>query len=424
MVNQDYFKGRDVLVVGLGRSGYAAACLLSDLGAKVSVTDNNTNDSLLRYAAHLKSKNIKFQLGRHTKDFVKDKDLVVLSPGIDNKASPVIWANSLNIPIIGEIELAWVLCPATVIAVTGTNGKSTVTTLIGRVLQASGRKVYICGNIGNPFSGEVSAMGSQDYVSLEASSFQLERIQTFKPKISVILNFSPNHLDRYNNLQEYLKAKKRIFMNQDKNDYAVINYADSTLRGLAKKIKAKVVYFNTSGDINPNYSAVMTVAAILDIEKGIVNKVTSGFRGLEHRLEFVAEFEGVEFINDSKATTIDSTLWALRNINKPIILIAGGRNKGLKFDMVKDPLVAKAKSLILIGETKQKLKEIFKDVVDTQESDTLEDAVRIAYRNAKRGDCVLLSPMCASFDMFANFEERGDVFKRAVRNLIDKHAQN
>jgi UDP-N-acetylmuramoylalanine--D-glutamate ligase len=424
MKNKDYFKGKNVLVVGLGRSGYAASCLLSDLGAMVSVTDNSINNSLSEYAGHLKTRGIKVQLGGHTEDFVKGRDLVVLSPGVDNRAQPVIWADVLKIPIISEIELAWFLCPATVIAITGTNGKSTVTTLIGKVLQAGGKKVHICGNIGNPFSGELSKMNEQDYVSLEISSFQLERAQTFKPKISVLLNLSPNHLDRYNNLQEYLAAKKRIFMNQDKNDYAVINYADCALRDLAKEIKAKVMYFNTSLEMNPNFQAVMTVAGILGIDMDTVREVLNNFKGLEHRLEFVAEFRGIEFINDSKATTIDSTLWALNNINKPVILIAGGRNKGLKFDAIKDSIAAKTKRLILIGETKQILREIFKDVVDTQETFSLEEAVRLAYRNAEKGDCILLSPMCASFDMFANFQERGNTFKAAVNNIIKANAQS
>lgn len=424
MINQELFKGKNILVVGLGSSGYAASCLLSDLGAKVSVTDYRANDALSTSALELEARNVKVQLGKHSDDFVKGKDLVVLSPGVDNMAGPVLWAESQNIPIISEIELAWILCPATVIAVTGSNGKSTVTTLIGRVLEAAGKKTFILGNIGNPFSAEVARMEDQDFVSLEVSSFQLERIRDFKPKISLILNFNPNHLDRHRDLEEYLTAKKRIFMNQDKDDYAVINFLDPKLQALACEIKARVVYFNTSSDVNPNYSAVMAVAEILGIKPSVINNVIKNFKGLEHRLEFVAELQGVEFVNDSKATTIESTLWALKNINKPILLIAGGRNKGLKFEVIRDYVAAKAKSVILIGETRNELRKILKNVVDTRESDSLEEAVRTAFRIAKKGDCVLLSPMCASFDMFANFEERGRVFKETVTNLIKEHAQN
>jgi UDP-N-acetylmuramoylalanine--D-glutamate ligase len=278
--------------------------------------------------------------------------------------------------------------------------------------------VHICGNIGNPFSVEIEKMKAEDYVSLEVSSFQLERIATFKPKISVILNFTPDHLDRYNNIKEYLEAKKRIFMNQDEEDYLVLNYADYTLRDLAKEAKAKVIYFGTSEGLNPNYQAVMAVAVILGISQDTVNSVLNNFRGLEHRMEYVAELNGIEFINDSKATNIESTFWALKNINKPIILIAGGRDKGLKFETIRDIVRDKVKLLILIGEAKMKLRQALKDVVDIKESDFLEEAVRLAFHNTKKGDCVLLSPMCASFDMFANFEERGNIFKKAVRELI------
>lgn len=418
MKNQGYFKGKKVLVVGLARSGYAAATLLSNLGAEVSVTDMDTSEHIKANAKKLKSKNIAIELGRHSEGFIKDNDLIVLSPGVNNKSEAVILANSYDIPIISEIELAWLICPAKIIAVTGTNGKTTVTALIGRVLQANNIPVHICGNIGNPFSVEVEKMKAEDYVSLEVSSFQLERIATFKPKISVILNFTPDHLDRYNNIKEYLEAKKRIFMNQDEEDYLVLNYADYTLRDLAKEARAKVIYFGTSEGLNPNHQAVMAVAVILGISQDTVNSVLNNFRGLEHRMEYVAELNGIEFINDSKATNIESTFWALKNINKPIILIAGGRDKGLKFETIRDIVRDKVKLLILIGEAKTKLKQAFKDVVDIKESDFLEEAVRLAFHNAKEGDCVLLSPMCASFDMFANFEERGNIFKKTVRELI------
>ncbi len=422
MINQNYFKDKEISVIGLGHSGFACACLASDLGAKVSVTDKDTNEALQRYAQQLKGRNIKIELGGHSEEFVKDKDLVILSPGVDNDAPPVIWANSHKIPIISEIELAWLLCPACVIAVTGTNGKTTVTTLIARVLEACGRVVHICGNIGSPFSAGVRSMRASDYVCLEVSSFQLERIQTFKPKISVILNFSPDHLDRYSDMNEYLKAKKRIFMNQNEQDYVVLNYADTILRDLVKEIKAKTVYFNTASDSNPNFSAVEAVADILGINASISKEVFSNFKGLEHRLEYVAKFNEIEFVNDSKATNVNSTLWALSSINKPTLLIAGGRDKGLNFNEIKYSLRNKVKLLVLIGESKKKLKEALKDVIRIKECESLPEAVRITFSNAQPGDCILLSPMCSSFDMFSNFEERGNVFKKSVRDIIGEHA--
>ncbi|MFA5725731.1 MAG: UDP-N-acetylmuramoyl-L-alanine--D-glutamate ligase, partial [Candidatus Omnitrophota bacterium] len=238
MKNKDCFKGKQVLVAGLARSGVASANLLYDLGAQVFITDNQDNAHIRRALSQLKSKDIKVELGKHSRDFVRGKDSVVVSPGIPNNALPVIWAKDENIPVISEIELAWILCPAQVIAVTGTNGKTTVTTLIGKVLSAAGKRVFTCGNIGRPFCAEVGRMQEGDFAVLEISSFQLEYIDTFKPKICVFLNLSRNHLDRYKDMAEYLAAKKRIFQNQDAADYAVLNYDDPAIRSFAKELKS------------------------------------------------------------------------------------------------------------------------------------------------------------------------------------------
>ncbi len=221
MKNTDFFKDRKVTIAGFARSGLACANLLFDLGAKVRITDNKDSKSTRANLARLKSKEIKAELGKHTKEFVKDSDILIISPGVPNNALPVIWAQEFNMPIISEIEAAWILCPATVIAVTGSSGKTTVTTLIAKAIEAFGKKAFVCGNIGAPFSGEVSRMNAQDFVCLEVSSFQLERINTFRPKIAVMLNFSKNHLDRHKDMPEYLEAKKRIFMNQGPGDFLV-----------------------------------------------------------------------------------------------------------------------------------------------------------------------------------------------------------
>ena len=420
MLNKEYFKDKRVTVVGLARSGFASAELLCGLGAKVGVTDKGDGDSLRQYADKLKSRQIEIELGRHSRKFMENSDLLITSPGVDDNSLPLAWAKSLRIPVISEIELAWMLCPATVIAVTGTNGKTTVTTLIGKVIAAWGRKAYVCGNIGYPFSAEVSLMQPEDFVSLEVSSFQLERIVKFKPKISLILNFSRNHLDRHQDMQEYLEAKKRIFINQDQGDYTVLNYRDPLVRGLGSETRAQVAYFNQSGNLNPNHSAVMAVAGILGINKDICLGVLADFRGVEHRLEYVGESGGVRFINDSKATTVDSAIWALNNIDGGIILIAGGRDKGLDFTVLRDVAGRKVKKLILIGEAREKIKQALGDVLPIREAGNLKEALDIAWSQAKAGDSILLSPMCASFDMFANFEERGRVFKQAVRQLIGR----
>jgi UDP-N-acetylmuramoylalanine--D-glutamate ligase len=422
MVDKDYFKGKKILVVGLGRSGRASSSLLLNLGAKVFITEKDINEKLKEIALQFKSKGVEVELGRHTKDFLKGKDLVVLSPGVDDRNLIVEEAERMGIPIISEIELAFMVCPAKIIAVSGTNGKTTVTSLIGRCLEEANKTVYVCGNIGIPFSSLVLQMKKDDFVSLEVSSFQLERIVNFKPYISVLLNFSPDHLDRYRNLEEYLEAKKRLFLNQDSQDFAVLNYDDPYIREIAKIVKAKVVFFRNNDRINQNFSAVEKVAQILGIDKEKIDNVFSNFKGIEHRLEYIGEFKGRIFINDSKATNVESTIWALDNLNPPIILIAGGRNKGLNFEKIKGKILEKVKLMVLIGESKEILRKEFKDIVKIKEADSLKEAVEIAFNQSHPKDTILLSPMCASFDMFANYEERGNVFKQIVKDLTSQNA--
>jgi len=417
MRNTDYFRNKKIAVAGLARSGFACAKLLYDLGADISVTDNQDNDSTRSYALQLKSRNIKIELGRHTQDFIKGTELIVISPGIPDSALPVVLAKQFQIPIISEIEVASILCPATIIAVTGSNGKTTVATLIGKVLEAKGKKVFVCGNIGNPFCGEVERMEEGDFVSLEASSFQLEKIREFKPKISLILNFTSNHLDRHTDMQEYLDAKKRIFMNQDKSDYLVLNHDDPVVKELAKQAKANVAYFSRTADLNPNQAAVLTLASILGVSKELCFKVFREFKGIEHRLEYVTEINNITFINDSKSTTVESTIWAFENIPEPIVLIAGGRHKGIDYSIISDLIRKKAREVILIGEARNKIRSALTGIPSIDESTTLKEAVNLAFSKAKSGDCVLLSPMCSSYDMFHDYEERGRVFKEAVFDL-------
>ena len=403
--------------MGLARSGLACADLLYNLGAEVSITDNQDNEATRLNASRLKSKSINLELGKHTQEFIKNRDFMVVSPGVPNNALPIVWAEQFKIPIISEIELAWVLCAGTVIAITGTNGKTTVTTLIGKVLEAAGKNVFICGNISNPFSGEVNKIEADNFVALEVSSFQLERIQNFKPKIAVILNFSCNHLDRHKDIAEYLGIKKRIFMNQDSSDYLVLNYDDPVVRNFSKETKAQVVYFKEKENLNPNQSGVLAAASILGIDSELCFKVFREFKGIEHRLEFVTKINNVIFINDSKATTADSTIWALKNIPEPIILIAGGRHKGIDYKIIRDLAREKVKEAILIGEAAERIKDSLGGSLSIQRAITLKEAVQKAFSKASPGDCVLLSPMCSSFDMFQDFEERGKVFKEAVFNL-------
>lgn len=416
------FRNKKVTVLGLARSGFACAQLLKELGALVFVSEKEENQQKKELAIALKKLLIDCELGRHTRSIIENSDYIVLSPGIPLFAMPVVWATKKNIPIIGEIEVAYQVCHSTIIAITGTNGKSTVTTLVGEVIKEAGKKVFVGGNIGTPFCSFVAQTKLEDYISLEVSSFQLETIKEFRPKISVILNITPDHLDRYKSLEEYLQAKKRIFMNQEQNDFLILNKDDQLLVPLAKETRAKVLFFSAAdGDVNQklnlNQLAVLKVAKALGISEDICFKVFKNFRGIEHRLEFVREIDGVEFINDSKATNVDSVRWALQNINKSIILLAGGRDKGADFSLIKDLVSKKVKAMILFGEAAEKMEKAFRDSVDILMAKDIQDATEKAFRLAKRGDCVLLSPMCASFDMFNDYQHRGRVFKEIVAQV-------
>jgi UDP-N-acetylmuramoylalanine--D-glutamate ligase len=417
MHNTAYFRNKKICIVGLARSGLAAANLLFDFGVEVRVTDSQDNAALRANAEKLRSKEIMVELGSHSQEFIQGSDMLIVSPGVTNSSLPIAWAQEINIPVIGEIELGAILCPATIIAVTGSSGKTTVTTLIGKVIEASGRKAFVCGNIGNPFCGEVAKMSDKDYACLEVSSFQLERIKSFKPKIAVMLNFSRNHLDRHKDMREYLGAKKRIFLNQDKKDFLVLNGNDPILSGLAEEANSQVTYFYEGNGLNPNQAAVITVAAILGIERDICLKVFKEFKGLEHRFEYVAEVNGVRFINDSKATVAESTIWAIKNLPSGIILIAGGRDKGVNYAAILDAAKKKVRAIILIGEARKKIAEAVAGTLAVEEAASLKEAVIKAFEKASSGDSVLLSPMCSSFDMFSDYEERGRAFKEIVLDL-------
>jgi len=420
MRNVNFFKNKRITVVGLARSGVACANLLHRLGAQVRVSDINNNKQTQAFAKLLSSKDIQFELGKHSRDFIQQADFVVISPGVPLDVSPIIWARNLSKPVYAEIEIASMLCPAQIIAVTGSNGKTTVTTLIGRILKASGKRVFVCGNIGNPFSAQVEKMRPGDFVVLEVSSFQLETIKDFKPKIAVITNLTPNHLDRYENIHEYLAAKKRIFINQDKNDFLILNGGDFLLKKSAAEAEAKVKFFARKSALNSNQSAVFKVGQILEINAQKMFDVFREFKGLEHRLEEVAVIRQVRFINDSKATTADSAIWALNNITAPVILIAGGRDKGIDYGVIAKAAKDKVKYVILIGEAKDKIAASLKGAFPIEKVDSLKQAVKRAYALSGPGFSVLLSPMCSSYDMFIDYEDRGRTFKKIVLDLAKK----
>ena len=412
------FKNKRAVVVGAARSGISAAKLLKYLGAKVLVSDSKDTKEIRKNSRQLKRLGIGVELGGHSRELFRRCDLVVVSPGVLLTAACLNWARAENIPVISEIELASQVCPAAIVAITGTSGKSTTTTLVGHVLNSNSKKAYVCGNIGKPFSQEVAKVKKGDLVVLEISSFQLEACFNFKPKVCVILNFSPNHLNRHKDLDDYLKAKKRIFLNQDKNDFAIFNKNDAIVARLAKEVKSRVKFFASDGkNLDANYAAAVSVGKIFGITKADCLKALENFKGLPHRMEFIDKIKGVSFINDSKATTVVSTAWALNRIYSPVILIAGGQDKGVDFKSIKDLVRRKVKVLILIGEVKDKIKKAYKGIVPIIECENLKKAVYAAFNMGLEADCVLLSPMCASFDMFSDFEQRGNVFREEVKQL-------
>ncbi|MBU1852664.1 MAG: UDP-N-acetylmuramoyl-L-alanine--D-glutamate ligase [Candidatus Omnitrophica bacterium] len=414
---------RKVVVVGLGRSGIASARLLAEHGDAVFITEIKDDsyiraslDSLIKDGV-VERHNV--ELGENSNRFIKDSDLMVISPGVRADSEPVKIAERINIPVVSELELASSVCLGPIIAVTGTSGKTTVITLIHKILTRAGLDAILCGNIGNPLSGEIKRITKNTIVVLEVSSFQLERIRSFKPKLSLILNISENHLDRHRDMEEYIYLKSRIFSNQDEGSILFLNGKDKILKRLSKDItKLNVEFFDEYKGFskrynieNENFLAAMSVASEEGVNEGLMLEVISGFKGIEHRLEYVTTINEVDFINDSKATTVSSVEWALKSLNGRIVLIMGGRYKGGDFARLKDFVKEKARSIIAIGEARSRIKKdlsIFKDVI---EEDDLNQAVHRAFEKARTGDKILLSPGCSSFDMFKNYEERGRVFK-------------
>ncbi len=444
-------KGKKITVIGIGESGRSAAIFLKKKGAAVFLTDSGASEEIEKSAAQLRNSGIEVETGKHTKGFVEGSSFVVVSPGVPEKALPVQWARQLNIEIIGEIELGYRFCSGRIIAITGTNGKSTTCTLLEQILKDAKKDALLCGNIGEAFIGKIDKVSRDTIVVLEISSFQLEGITSFKPYISVILNISQNHLDRHKDLEEYFAAKQRIYAFQTKEDYAVLNYDDENLKALlplikntntlsfSRKILVKGAYANVNKmflnvkDLQEiakikdlklkqphnieNFLAASICASLCGVPAASINKTLKTFQGLTYRIQLVASINGVDYFDDSKATTVESAKAALRSMRGKVILIAGGRDKGSDFTQAGEEIKRKVKRLILIGEAKRQMLEELSGFADTTEASDMDEAVKIAAESASSGDSVLLSPMCASFDMFKDYKHRGDVFKQAVINL-------
>ena len=429
-------------VLGLGTSGEAAAKLLRREGAHVTVFDSADTPLLRERAQKMQALGIRTVLGPEAECGAVNFDLTVLSPGIDPQVELVQNFTRQNVRFTGELELAFQFCHKPVIAITGTNGKTTTTQLIELMLQRAGLRTIACGNIGMPFCDAIERQDELDFFTVEVSSFQLETISTFRPHVAVWLNFTPDHLDRYRDLQDYRDAKLRIFERQEAKDFAVVNVRDQ-LSGLKSQTISFSVYpgqadfslsgrsivfrgepvldleaTNLSGVHNAeNLMAALGVAYALDIPWKAASIGLHEYRLLPHRCERVGEIGGVVFINDSKATNLDALAKALESQSRLVILIAGGKDKGFLFDSIAELVGKKVKHAVLIGEMAERIEQSWSSVVGCTRAADLADAIAVGRRNAVPGDTVLFSPGTSSFDMFKNYADRGNQFRQRVQEL-------
>lgn len=451
---------KNVILIGLAKTGISVVKKLASLGAKITVTDMKSKEQLESTLKELTGlNNVTYVLGSHPED-VSKFELAIISPGVPPSIPFVRKINSLKIPVIGEVELAYLLSNKPIfVGITGTNGKTTTTSLVGAICKNANRDTYIVGNIGTPVIDVVDSANEDSILVTELSSFQLDSTDTFKPHISCILNYSEDHLDRYKVMDKYIESKAGILKNQDSKDYAVLNYDDIHVRKLMKKCPATVIPFSRvkkldngvyvegnnivikinsnepiilmnkselslPGDHNlENALASVAISYLLEIPLDVIKNTLMTFASIEHRLEYVDTINEIEFINDSKATNPDSTIKAITSFTKPIVLIAGGQNKDNEFDeLIKLFEPNNIKEMVLIGETADKIKDtaVKLGFNNCHTVNSMEDAVETSVRLSKPGYIVLLSPACASKDMFSNFEHRGNVFKECVMRLKNK----
>lgn len=452
-------ENKKVTVIGGGLSGIAASILLNNKGAGVFLSEMGDTPEKQMELKCLNESNISYETGKHSPERILDSDMIIISPGISPEIPIIREAQKKNIPIYGELEAAFWFCPSKIIAVTGTNGKSTTVKLLGDIFTKQGLKNIVAGNIGNSFSGIVESLTGDETVILEVSSFQLEAIKEFKPHVSVILNVSFDHMDRYSGFDDYTKTKIKITQNQTANDYYVFNYDDEYIKKhnpvsnvrqfpvsiteefeTGTYIKKNTIIFSIDGseeEIIPeeklslkgthnlyNCMAALSAAKLYGISNTAVSASLSSFQGLEHRFEMVDTIKGVTFINDSKATNVDSVLYALKSLDKNVILMVGGKDKKGDLSVLNDLIREKVKTLVIYGESSARMQKAWVNLLSSiKTAGTFQDAFDKAWNSAGQGDTVLLSPACASFDMFKNFEERGTVFKQMVKKLKNSYAQ-
>ncbi|MGL5507318.1 MAG: UDP-N-acetylmuramoyl-L-alanine--D-glutamate ligase [Paraclostridium sp.] len=449
-------RNKKVLLVGLAKTGVSTIKKLDKLGANIVVTDIKPKEKLESILAELDGlNNVEYMLGYHPEN-ISDIELTIVSPGVPLDLPFIEKLKKANVKIIGEVELAYILSNNPIfIGITGTNGKTTTTSLVGEIFKEAKRDTYIVGNIGNPVIDTVDFTNENSVLVTELSSFQLESIDTFRPKVSAVLNITEDHLNRHHTMENYISAKSRIFENQNKSEFCILNYDDETVREMGKNSKASILYFSRKekveqgvyldennnividiegkqiillnrkelslpGDHNlENAMAAILMAYVVGIDIEIIKNVLTTFKGVEHRLEFVTNKGGIMFVNDSKGTNPDSTIKAMGSYERPVILIAGGMDKQSDFTEMMKCATKNVKALVLLGETADKLDVSAREqgLENINKVNNMEEAVKKAYELAEIGDVVLLSPGCASWDMYPNFEARGLDFKENIYKL-------
>ncbi len=448
-------KGKRVLVVGLGKSGVASAQFLHERGARVTASDAKAEDDLRADIRTLLDLGVAVETGGHGERTFRQQDLIVVSPGVPTNVPQLEQARAMGIPVIGEIELASRFLKGHIVAITGSNGKTTTTALAGDVIAWGGYESQVGGNIGTPAISLVHEATDDTYNVLEVSSFQLETIQTFHSEIAVVLNVTPDHLDRHGSFERYLAAKKRIFENQTSSDYAVLNADDEQAARMAGGIAAQVRWFSRKKEVErgafvrdgrilhrddsgehevmpaseiplkgshnlENVLAAVCIGMIIPCEPHRIRAAVKEFKAVEHRLEYVTSINGVQFYNDSKATNVDATIKALESFPDKIHIILGGKDKGSPYTVLNALLKERARRVYTIGAAAAKIEKEIAGAAEIMRAETLDVAVRRAFESAQPGDVVLLAPACASFDQFESYEHRGRVFKELVHALAEK----
>lgn len=448
-------KNKKVLVFGLGISGIGAGKILEAHGADVVLYDGNQKLTEEKVRKQLgEDSNARIVIGEFPEEILENLDMTVLSPGVPTDLPVIEKMRKQGVTVIGEVELAYQYGKGDVLAITGTNGKTTTTTLLGEIMKNYQDNVYVVGNIGTPYTTAASLMTDDTITVAEMSSFQLESIVDFRPRVSAILNFTPDHLNRHHTMEAYVNAKKNIAKNQTEDDYCILNYEDELTREFGKEVKAKVLYFSSQrkleegiyledgniiyhyGNVSEkichvdelqilgthNHENVMAACAMAEVYGVPVEKIresVKAFKGVEHRIEYVIEKDGVAYYNDSKGTNPDAAIKGIQAMNRPTVLIGGGYDKGSEYTEWINSFDGKVKKLILIGDTKEKIAEDARKCgfTDYEFADTFEEAVLTAAKIAESGEAVLLSPACASWDMFPSYEVRGEKFKEIVKSL-------